>query len=311
MANLDVRVDRLRVRHLRLLDLVADLGSLSAAAQALHVSQPGATKMLHELEAAFGCTLIERTARGGQLSPAGAHALGRLRIALGALDAAREGLVAQADVPLVRLGLLPLVAVSALPAVVASLSRAGTLPRLAVREGTVEALQQMLVAGELDCVIGRFEGGDPTVDRERFHVTRLWAEGLGVAAGNGHPLARRRALDLEAMKSARWALPSLGSHTRLQFDRLFMDAGTLPPAPYIESMSLHTNLSLAATGAVLTIAPRSALQHYEKLKMVKEMRMGTPFGRGYMVFVTLQESAKTPGVALLESAMRAWAGAES
>ena len=44
------RMDRLRLRHLRLLDLVASTGSLSGAAEALGMSQPGATKMLQELE---------------------------------------------------------------------------------------------------------------------------------------------------------------------------------------------------------------------------------------------------------------------
>ena len=59
---LNQRLERLKIRHLRLLDQVARRGSLSAAASALGISQPGATKLLHELEAALGQILLERSA---------------------------------------------------------------------------------------------------------------------------------------------------------------------------------------------------------------------------------------------------------
>lgn len=80
------RINRLQIRHLHLLDLIEKHGSLSAAAAGIGVSQPRATNMLHEVEDAFGCALLERSARGTKLNKAGAIALERLRIALGALD---------------------------------------------------------------------------------------------------------------------------------------------------------------------------------------------------------------------------------
>ena len=54
----EYRADRLRMRHLRLLELVSREGSLGGAARMLGVSQPACTLLLRELEAVFGARLV-------------------------------------------------------------------------------------------------------------------------------------------------------------------------------------------------------------------------------------------------------------
>lgn len=301
------RIDRLRVRHLRLLERIAELGSLSAAAQALSVSQPGATKMLQELESAFGCHLIGRSARGGQLTPAGAHALSRLRVVLGALDAAAAGLAEQAEVPLLRLGLLPLIAVRALPQAIQAMATAGTVPRMKLREGTVDGLLALLLKGELDCVLGRLEAAGANaaaLDLSQLCVTPLWEEGLGIAAAQDHPLAGRGALELNDLASARWALPPRDTNTRRFFDQRFMDTGRLPPVPHIESISFHTNLALAETGAVVTIAPRSAILQYQAHGVIRELTLAQAFPTASVVALTMAGGPAASGVEPLIDILR-------
>ena len=69
-ARLAARLDRLRIRHLRFLELVEAHGSLSGAAGQLALSQPAATKMPQELESVSGTELVARTTRGAALTPA-------------------------------------------------------------------------------------------------------------------------------------------------------------------------------------------------------------------------------------------------
>ena len=63
IQTLDARFAQLRLRDLMLLEHLAELGSLRAAAERLHVSQPAVTQALQGLEAAFGTALVERGRR--------------------------------------------------------------------------------------------------------------------------------------------------------------------------------------------------------------------------------------------------------
>ena len=59
------------IDSLRLLVLVAERGSLTAAAGELRISQPSASKRLARLERRLGVRLVDRTRRGSSLTPAG------------------------------------------------------------------------------------------------------------------------------------------------------------------------------------------------------------------------------------------------
>lgn len=71
--------NRLRQRHLVLLENIARHGTLTRVAAATGISQPAATKALAELEAIFGAPLFLRTGRGMQPTPLGELALVRAR----------------------------------------------------------------------------------------------------------------------------------------------------------------------------------------------------------------------------------------
>ncbi|GGL68850.1 hypothetical protein GCM10010095_62080 [Streptomyces anthocyanicus] len=55
---------RLKFRHLVLIDALSRQGSVVGAAGELHVTQPAATRSLHELEDILGVPLFERGPRG-------------------------------------------------------------------------------------------------------------------------------------------------------------------------------------------------------------------------------------------------------
>lgn len=62
----------LNMRQLRALVAVAQGGSVHKAASILHVTQPAATRAIHELEQALGLELFERTPKGMVATPVGA-----------------------------------------------------------------------------------------------------------------------------------------------------------------------------------------------------------------------------------------------
>jgi len=64
----DMNVD---LRDLRALVAVAELGSFSGAAQALHLTQPALSRRISKLEASLGVRLVERTTRRVELTATG------------------------------------------------------------------------------------------------------------------------------------------------------------------------------------------------------------------------------------------------
>ena len=135
-------------------------------------------------------------------------------------------------------------------------------------------------------------------------MTPLWEEGLGIAAGQDHPLANREALELDELASARWVLPPPETHTRQFFDQQFIDAGKLPPPSHIESISFHTNLTLAETGAVLTVAPRSAIRQYQSHGGIRELTLARAFPAASVVAVTMAGESLATGVQTLIDLLR-------
>ncbi len=77
------------LRYLRYFIAVAEEGSLTVAAEKrLHTSQPSLSRQMRDLEAELGCTLMERSARGIELTAAGQVFLDHARAMLQQVDAA-------------------------------------------------------------------------------------------------------------------------------------------------------------------------------------------------------------------------------
>lgn len=299
------RMDRLRLRHFRLLDLVARTGSLSGAAEAIGMSQPGATKMLQELEQSFGCMLIERSAKGGELTEAGGHALERMRIALHSLRTARSAVDSNKDRPLIRLGIIPIVGIQALSHVVGGLQSENNLPRLQIQLGTVEGLLQALSEGHVDCVVGFLDESTPLSNIPKFKVTPLWQETMVVVASNQHPLAQRKKVPLKVARESDWVMMPKPSSNRRAVERLFLGAGLAPPVPLIETESFHIALSVVAGSQMLAAAPQSAYQQYRS--QVCLLPMERDFSSTSLVFVTLADGPALRSVELISERFQAYA----
>jgi LysR family transcriptional regulator of gallate degradation len=87
---------RANLRHLQAFREVARLGSVSAAARAVHISQPAVTQAIAGLERYFGSALLLRRSTGVTLTPAGEVCLARVERSMSQIrdalaEAARGG----------------------------------------------------------------------------------------------------------------------------------------------------------------------------------------------------------------------------
>ncbi|CAM2197156.1 LysR family transcriptional regulator [Paraburkholderia kururiensis] len=80
----------MELRHLRYFIAVAELRSVRAASEQLHVTQPAISRQIQDLEDAIGAALFERTPRGLKLTAAGEAYLHEAREILARVDAANR-----------------------------------------------------------------------------------------------------------------------------------------------------------------------------------------------------------------------------
>lgn len=104
----------MRLEHLEYLVVVADSGSISAAAERLHISQPSLSAAISNIEAHYHLQIFSRTRAGVQLTERGRLFLRRVRNALASLSELESfsggdvsGVLRVASVPGVNASIMP------------------------------------------------------------------------------------------------------------------------------------------------------------------------------------------------------------
>jgi len=176
----------LEVREARLLTACAREGTLTAAAQALNVSQPAASRTLALIEARLGGALFDRSGRRLILTPLGEAILPRAT----ALAQQSADLIAQArawrtgEAGVLTLGAGPAVAFHLLPGALAVYYQDGRRVRLRVQAGASEQLVEAVRSGALDMAVCDSE---PAEADSALAVTALSGAGIAAAVRPGHP----------------------------------------------------------------------------------------------------------------------------
>ncbi|MDN3712932.1 LysR substrate-binding domain-containing protein [Paracoccus cavernae] len=178
----------LRLRHLRCFLETARLGSLSAAAEALKISQPAASKTIRELEDILGVSLFDRSSRRLVLTAAGqvfqTHAGGVMTD----LERAQKAVLQpQKQRPRITLGVLPTAATHLVPEAALALRSRNPEALVEVTTGPNWLLLSLLRESQLDLVIGRMP---PAGNSEGIEFTPLYWERVVPVVRAGHPLAQ-------------------------------------------------------------------------------------------------------------------------
>ena len=252
---------RLRLRHLELLLALQQHPSLTAAAEALHLSQPAVSQQLADIEAAVGEPLFQR-GRGLQPTACG---LALLRYAEQALAGAhRAGAEVQAlragAAGLVRVGMMLVAATVLVPRAVSRLRATGDRLHLVLLEDILQGLWPRLERGEIDLLVGRI---DARVRASGLPFEVLYDDPHVVVCGPDHPLAGQPwpAWD-EALRHP-WVLPPTGTALRGAADAAFTALGRAPPLSLVDSGSLSATLSLLPLTDSLAVMSRTAARHHQ------------------------------------------------
>lgn len=187
----------MELRHLRYFIAVAETGSLTEAAEKrLHTSQPSLSRQIRDLEDQVGVELLNRNARGVELTDAGKAFIEHARLALAQVDTAVEAArrAALPSKPRFALGFLTGQEMTWLPDAMQLLRQELPSIEVAVSSDYSPQLASAVAHGKLDLAFMRAE---PGYDLE-YKVVRK--EPLIVLLPSDHPLTAKAAIAPEDLR---------------------------------------------------------------------------------------------------------------
>jgi LysR family transcriptional regulator, hca operon transcriptional activator len=243
----------MELRHLRYFIAVAEEGSLSNAAERrLHTAQPSLSRQIRDLELEVGVTLLERGARGINLTDAGRVFLDHARLALLQVDAAGVAArrAAQPDKPAFVIGFLTGHEVIWLPEALRILREEEPNLEITLSSQSSPELAGALMRGKVDVAFLRREAQAPGLT-----FKFLIKEPLIAVLPTGHRLAARKTIRPRDIAGEIYISPTrVAPVLKVVIDNYAAKAGIkLNPAHDAENLS--SAMSLVASTGGITLLP--------------------------------------------------------
>jgi DNA-binding transcriptional LysR family regulator len=258
----------MNIRDLEAFLAVVETGSIVGASARLHVTQPGITRRVQNLEERLGATLLDRQSKPLRPTEAGRQAYEHGRQVLRSLADLMDGVAPDKAVPReLRIGVMPYLSQAALAAPIDRL-RAG-YPGLSLRivSGWSPALVEQVAHGALDAAVVCLPDGAPEPDGlagDDLGVQRVL---LVAAPALGVPTPA----DLETLSRYPWIMNENGCGFRAYIRNRF-EAQGLPFHIAAEAQNAELRLSLVARGmgiGVVTPAAFAATPWSDPLRVIE------------------------------------------
>lgn len=280
---------------LRLFCAVVHSGSITKGAQACHLALSAASRRLADLEAASGARLLERSAQGVSLTPAGHVALQHaMRLFQGFEHFSRELKDYSRGVRgHVRLWANMSALTEFLPEMLASFLRAHPDIRVEVEEQLSGDTVRALVEGLAD--IGVFAENTPTFGLE---VTPFRTDDLVLLCSKKHPLAHLRRTDFAACLSYDFVGLNRGSSLLELTSRAAEQAGT-PMNLRVQVRSFDAMCHMIAANLGVGVAPLAACRSQVGSLGLKVVRLNDDWAKRQLLLASRPMSELAPAADLL------------
>jgi molybdate transport repressor ModE-like protein len=301
-AQIDRVSRRLKLKDLHTLQTVATVGSMAKAARQLSISQPTISKAIADMEQVLGASLLERSARGVELTDTGRILLARSRVVFDEIEqGVRE--IGNASDPTrgeVRIGTAePLTVV--VSEIISRLSAKHPFMTFQVVVNEATTLLRNLRERSLDVVLTRWAPSSQAAD---VATEMLFDSSLAVLASKDHALARRKKLSLIELMDERWTLSPPDSYLGRIVVDAFRRKKLALPSSVVTTVSIYMRLNLLASGRFISIMPTTLLEHRSNSEWLRalDVKLGEA---GPIAAVTLKGRRATGALTLFQQMSRA------
>jgi LysR family transcriptional regulator, cyn operon transcriptional activator len=253
----------MELRHIRYFIKAAELKHFTKAAESLNVSQPTLSLHIQQLEKEFGSPLFDRVGRRVRLTEAGEVLLKHAHLAIGSLDTARDeigslkGLLSGSLCVGATLSFMD----KHLPLWFSLFTAKHPHVRVIVRMGTVNDMEQWLLAGHLDLAVTFLPS-----QSEVFESEELFKDELVVAISDNNPTALTKTLTEEDLANLSLAHISSGFTVRKLFDAR-MARQKIKPRVILEIDDVHALIKVITANGAATVLPRLTAKEYPNLRI--------------------------------------------
>lgn len=234
---------------------VYELGSVSAAALRLHMTQPPLSMLLRKLEDELEVQLFDRSSNRLVPTEVGQLFYVRAKAILANLDSMRRELreVEKGSGGVVNIGCPTAGSLFIIPSVMQEIQHQGLDSAIHIHEGEAGLMLQRLRERSLDLVISRSQLNAP-----EMHARPILEEPLWVALPPGHRLAARKSIQLRELSEERFLIhrPSAASGLHDLVMQACKQSGFTPHVAYLGGETIPM-LVMVQQGLGVAFAPRS------------------------------------------------------
>ncbi len=277
------------LEDLRAFSAVARLGSFSAAAGELFITQPAVSKRVRALEDELGVALFDRLGRRVLLTEAGRALLPRARHILQEVEDSRRAvsnLAGRIEGPL-SLGTSHHIGLHRLPPVLRRYRAAHPQVRLDLRFMDSEAACAAVRQGDLELALVTLPPDPPPELEQRL----VWPDPLAVVAAPDHPLCAAGRLTPQALARHEAVLPGPGTFTRGLVEAALARHG-LAVRVALTTNYLETLKMLASVGLGWSVLPHTLAGDGVVVLEVEGLAMARRLGAVWHGARTLSNAAR-------------------
>ena len=293
---------RLRMRHLQLLFVLSEEGSLRKAAEVMAMTQPAATKALHELESLVGEALFVRTPRGLVPNLLGEAAVRYAHLVFADMGTFHEEMKAlqSGDLGLIRIGAMGSLTGSLLPRTIAQLKQKHPRLNINIMIDTSDILLQALNRDQLDLLVARIPQGYPF---DGLSFEPFDEEVIQIVARTDHPQMYNAAASLASLADYPWVIQSQPAPLREIYSQIFREAQLAAPVSTVETASTMLTSSLLQQTDMIALMPMSLVAYYRSLGILAPLPVPLSVRLSNYGLICRKSRSATPSIQVVGAAL--------